>query len=219
MSEQHPVAEKVIVIGASGFGREALDVLVAMREEKPGIKVLGVVDDYPSEVNLERLKARGVKYLGTVDDLIQSEQTDVRFILGIGNPLIRSKIAKKLQKIGWEPFTAVHPKANIGTEVEFGKGVVVCAGVAVSTNVKLGQHVHLNPNSTIGHDSILEDYVSINPAAVISGEVLVEKQTLIGASATVLQGLTVGNSALVGACACVTRDVPPGQTVKGIPAR
>lgn len=219
MSELNSAFEKVVVVGASGFGREALDVLVAMNTENPRLDILGVVDDSPSEVNLQRLKSRGIAYLGTVDELIHSNQTNVSFVLGIGNPLIRSSIAEKFQSAGWGAYTAVHPRAVIGTDVEFGNGTVVCAGVTVSTNVRLGRHVHLNPNSTIGHDSILEDYVSINPAAVISGEVLVQKQALVGASATVLQGLTVGPSALVGACACVTKDVKPGQIVKGIPAK
>ena len=41
----------------------------------------------------------------------------------------------------------------------------------------------------------------------------------IGANATILPGLTVGEGAMVGAGAVVTKDVPPGVTVVGNPAR
>ena len=97
-------------------------------------------------------------------------------------------------------------------------GVVVCGGGAhVSTNVRLGRHVHVNPNATIGHDSILESFVSVNPAAIISGDVHVRSRTLIGAGAIVLQGLSIGAGTTVGAGAVVTRTVPDGVVVKGVP--
>lgn len=41
----------------------------------------------------------------------------------------------------------------------------------------------------------------------------------IGAAAIILPGVTVGDDAIVGAGAVVTRDVPPGATVVGNPAR
>lgn len=41
----------------------------------------------------------------------------------------------------------------------------------------------------------------------------------IGAGAIVLPGVTVGAGAIVGAGAVVTHDVPPGETVAGVPAR
>jgi carbonic anhydrase/acetyltransferase-like protein (isoleucine patch superfamily) len=79
------------------------------------------------------------------------------------------------------------------------------------------RHIHVNPNATIGHDSILESFVSINPAATVSGDVHVRSRTLIGAGAIVLQGLSIGADATVGAGAVVTRSVPDGVVVKGVP--
>ena len=42
---------------------------------------------------------------------------------------------------------------------------------------------------------------------------------ILGSGAQVLGPITVGRGARVGANAVVTRDVPPGSTVVGIPAR
>lgn len=209
--------EQVVVIGASGFGRECLDVLEAMADAGAGVTVAGVADDGPSEVNLERLAARGVVYLGTVDDWLASEGSPCRYVTGIGHPEVRRRLVDRLSDAGALPFTAVHPSATFGARVEFGEGVVVCAGAAVSTNVRLGRHVHVNPNATIGHDAALEDFVSVNPAAVVSGEVRVGEGTLIGAAATVLQQLTVGRDAIIGAGAVVTKAVPDGVVVTGVP--
>jgi serine O-acetyltransferase len=48
---------------------------------------------------------------------------------------------------------------------------------------------------------------------------IIGDEVFIGAGARVLGGITVGDRARIGANAVVTRDVPPGATVVGIPAR
>jgi sugar O-acyltransferase (sialic acid O-acetyltransferase NeuD family) len=210
--------ERVVVVGASGFGRECLDVLEAMAAAGSAIDIVGVVDDGPSAVNLERLAARGVTYLGTVAEWLSGGPSE-HYVLGIGVPDVRRRLVGRLEDAGARPFTAVHPSATFGALVDVGEGVVVCAGATISTNVRLGRHVHVNPNATIGHDAVLADFVSVNPGAVVSGEVTIGRGTLVGAAATILQSLTVGESTLVGAGAVVTKDVPAGVVVKGIPGQ
>lgn len=211
--------DRVVVVGASGFGRECLDVLEAMQSAGAHIAVLGVVDDAPSEANLKRLAERGVAHLGGIDHWLATRAERARFVLGVGSPAVRRRLVERLERAGLSAFSAVHPSAIIGSRTDLGAGVVVCGGAVISTNVRLGRHVHVNPNATIGHDAVLDDYVSVNPAATVSGEVHVGERSLIGAGAVVLQGLRIGPDALVGAAACVTRPVPRGVTVKGVPAR
>nr|WP_300975472.1 DapH/DapD/GlmU-related protein [Sphingomonas sp. LHG3406-1] len=47
----------------------------------------------------------------------------------------------------------------------------------------------------------------------------VERGASIGAGAVILPGLTIGAGAMIGAGTVVTRDVPPGETWVGNPAR
>ncbi len=213
------MTEQVVVVGASGFGRECLDVLDAMVATGSDLRVLGVVDDAIAEVNLERLAARGVPFLGTRAAWLATDPGPVGYVLGIGSPGVRRRLVAELDGAGVRAFTAIHPSATFGAQVVLDEGVVVCAGAAVSNNVRLGRHVHVNPNATIGHDADLRDFVSINPAAVISGEVVVGEKTLVGAAATVLQGLRVGERVVVGAGAVVTKDVPADTVAMGVPAR
>lgn len=208
-----------IVIGAGGFGRETLDVIEAWNTSGRGatFHVLGVIDDNPSSNNIERLQRRGIRYLGKFESLFGLSDPFVYFV-GIGNPLVRTRLVQRCDEVGWQAGSVVHPSASIGSNTLIGDGTVICGGVQVSTNVKLGRHVHLNPSSVVGHDTCIGDFVSLNPGAVISGDVSVGESALIGAGAVVLQGLSIGGQATVGASACVTRNVPAAYTVVGIPA-
>lgn len=208
------------MIGAGGFGREVLDVIEAMNasSEEAIFRVLGVLDRDPSTLNAVRLAERGHRVIATPTAwLANSSAAD--FVIGIGNPAVRAALAQEFANAGHRPATLIHPASTVGSRARIAEGVVICAGVQVSSNVIIGSHAHLNPNSIVGHDSELADFVSINPGAIVSGDVRIGEQTLIGAGAVVLQGVSIGGRCTVGASACVTRDVTPGSTVKGIPAR
>jgi acetyltransferase-like isoleucine patch superfamily enzyme len=48
---------------------------------------------------------------------------------------------------------------------------------------------------------------------------LVKRGASIGSGAVLLCGITIGENAMIGAGSVVIRDVPPGATVAGNPAR
>lgn len=207
------------MVGAGGFGREALDVVEAMAGAGAPVQVLGVLDDAPSPGNLSQLRARGLAHLGGVAEWAERCSDDVGVVVGIASPAIRRRIARLFAAHGRPAFTAVHPSAVLGTQVVIESGAVVCAGVTLSTNVRLGHHVLVNPHATIGHDTHLGNFTTVYPAACVSGSVSVGESAMIGASSTILQGLSIGAGAVVGAAALVTKDVPADVVVTGVPGR
>lgn len=211
------MAEPLIVVGAGGFGRETLDVIEAVNAsgDEPAWTLLGVVDEAPSEANLERLRQRDVPFLGPLDAIASHAWV----ALAVGSPQARARLDNRLAGRCAGFATLVHPTAVVGSRHRGGEGDIVCAHASVGTNVILGRHVHLNPHAVIGHDARLGDCVSVNPNATISGECAIESEVLIGAGAVVLQGLRVGSRAVVGAAACVIRDVFGSDVVVGVPAR
>jgi acetyltransferase-like isoleucine patch superfamily enzyme len=119
--------------------------------------------------------------------------------------------------------------SSIGTFVEIQKGVrigarckiqshtFICEGVTIEDEVFVGHNVNFindlrpratNPDGTRQRDS---DWTVV-PTVVRRG-------ASIGTGAVLLAGITIGEGATVGAGSVVTRDVPPGTTVAGNPAR
>jgi len=206
----------VVIIGAGGFGREVLDIVDAIAADGGDLEPIGFVDD--GEVDPDVLARLGVEVLGGADVLADLPR-GTRYVVGVGSAPVRRLLVGLAEEAGLTPITLVHPSATQGRDVEIGTGSIICAGVRMATNIRIGAHCHVNLNSTIGHDSVLEDFVSINPLVAISGNVRVCEDTMLGTGSAVLQGLIVGPGVAVGGGAVVVKDVEPGQTVVGIPAK
>lgn len=208
------MSERLVIVGAGGFGREVLDVVDAINALKRSWEFVGFVDD--GEPDVRRLLARQAQFLGGVGEL---KDLDAWYSIGIARGEVRERIDHYLRSIGREAATLLHPHSTVGSANHFNAGCVITAGTRVTTNVSLGRHVHVNINSTIGHDCRIGPYVTVNPGVNISGEVTVGARVMVGTGASILQGLSLGADCVVGAGAVVTKDVPAGVTVVGAPAR
>jgi acetyltransferase-like isoleucine patch superfamily enzyme len=89
----------------------------------------------------------------------------------------------------------------------------------VGSNAKIGNFVSVRLRSLISHDVCIEDFSFIGPGVTIGSGAMIKRGSFIGAGATIMLDRIVGEYSIVGAGTLVTRDVPPEQTVAGVPAR
>ena len=142
------------------------------------------------------------------------------FLVAVGYPQSRRTVHDLATGLGAVAADAiVHPDASVGCTARFEIGVVVMGQTWISPGTGFGCHTHVGYGATVGHDTQLGAFCSVMPGACIGGDVQIGEGVLVGANATVLQGLTIGDGAVIGAGAVVTRDVEPGSTVVGVPAR
>ena len=99
---------------------------------------------------------------------------------------------------------------TIGDNVTVKPYVGICDGVTVEDGAFLG------PSVSFANDRSPK---SGNAAEYVMERIRVGKGAAIGVGAILMPGVKVGDGALVGAGSVVTRDVPPGATVVGNPAR
>jgi sugar O-acyltransferase (sialic acid O-acetyltransferase NeuD family) len=193
--------ESIAIYGAGGFGKETKFLLDAINRNKPQYVFQGFLDDRLS---------------GSIK--IAEIGKFACLAIAIASPAARLKVYEKCGMQFSYP-ALIEPHVYIDQSVSLGKGLIICAGVKITVDVELGDFVIINLNATIGHDVRIGAFTSIMPSVNISGNVRVGEEVFIGSGVTVLQGLTVGNGAIIGAGAVVTKNVPPGVTVKGVPAR
>jgi acetyltransferase-like isoleucine patch superfamily enzyme len=117
-------------------------------------------------------------------------------------------------KIG--TFVEVQRNVEIGSRCKISSHTFVCEGVTIEDEVFVGHGVMFindpRPRATTdGHLQTEADWAVV-PTRIRRG-------ASIGSGAIIMCGVTIGAGAMVGAGAVVTRDVAPGETVIGVPAR
>ena len=198
---------EVVLVGAGGHASDTLDLV----RRATAWSVVGAVDDaLPSEC---RLTVRGVEVLGAVENA----PADTPVVLALGYPATRRAVAQRLADRRVCP-AVVDPTAVVSPDSELGEGTCVFWQAAVSPLATAGRHVLVSYGATIGHDVVLADFATVFPGARISGEVSVGAGATIGSGAVILEGRHVREGATVAAGAVVVDDVPPGATVRGVPA-
>jgi sugar O-acyltransferase (sialic acid O-acetyltransferase NeuD family) len=159
-----------------------------------------------------------IKNFETARQFIQKE--DNRFVLAVGNPILRKKLCNKFESIGGVLSSTISPLSTIGHfDVVIGNGCNIMAGSIVSNSVSIGKGVIVYFNSIVTHDVSIGDFCEISPGAKLLGRCKIGEYTQIGANATILPNIIVGNNVIVGAGAVVTKDVPDNSLMVGIPAK
>lgn len=142
------------------------------------------------------------------------------FVLAVGSPDIRRALAKEASLLGLVPLDAIaHVSASISPSATLGPGTTVNRLSAVGSHSRIGEHVLVNRMVSIGHSSDVGDFTSFGPAVTLTGDVKVGHSVTLGAGCIVLPGVEIEPSVRIGAGAVVTKNVPPGVTMAGVPAR
>jgi bifunctional UDP-N-acetylglucosamine pyrophosphorylase / glucosamine-1-phosphate N-acetyltransferase len=116
------------------------------------------------------------------------------------------------------PFSHLRPGATLDDDVHVGN-------YAEIKNAVIGRLTHVGHFSYIGDADLGEDVnigagtVTCNFDGVSKQRTVIGPRAFIGSDTMLVAPVTVGEAGRTGAGSVVNRDVPPGETVAGVPAR
>lgn len=208
--------EDLIIIGASGFGREVAWAVERQNKVAPTWNLLGFLDDNDE---LQGKDVNGYRVLGKTVDV--SRYPDSYYVCAVGVSRTREKIVNSVLKINpsIKFGTVIDPTAEMSERVKIGEGTIICAHTIITVNIDIGSHVIINLDCTIGHDAILQDFVTLYPSANVSGITHIGHCAELGTGMQIIQGKSIGDYSIIGAGAVVVKDIPPRCTAVGSPAK
>ena len=202
--------KKVVIICAGGHAKVIADII-----EKSGDEIVGFLDDN-KEIGTTIINE--YKVIGDLNNRFTMAVTkeNLEFIIAIGDN-------KKREEISHSPnlkfYTAIHPSAQIGLDVEIQEGTVIMANACINSSAKIGKHCIINTGAIIEHDNIIEDFVHISPNVALGGTVKIGKSTHVGIGSTIKNNITICENCKIGAGAVVVKDIEKEGTYIGVPAK
>lgn len=218
------VAPRYLILGAGGAGRTAAGIAERMlagegrdAAQEGAVAFLDdrlvgqVVNDHP--------------VVGKVADALRwlcpPSGSGPACVVAFGTTFMgeRRRLFEELRRAGATFFNAIDPSVAMDRSARVGAGNIIAAQCVMNPNAVLGDNCFLCVATTVDHDTALGHNVYCSPGVNLAGRVVVEDDVFLGTNAAVLPEIRVGRGAVVGAGAVVRKDVPPGATVVGNPAR
>lgn len=206
--------EKIVIVGAGGFGKEVAWLIERINSRKKQYEILGYVDDGLT-------KGQTVSQYSVIGNIysLNAYDEDLNICIAIGDASLRKKLVDKIKKIKNFKFpNLVDPSAIVSVK-KLGCGNIICANNVFTIDYKLDDFNIINLSCTIGHDVIIKSFVTIYPGVNVSGNVHIKQLTEIGTGAKIIQGKTIEENVIIGAGSVIVSDLESDSVYVGIPAK
>ncbi|MBO0989490.1 acetyltransferase [Delftia acidovorans] len=201
----------VYIINAGGFGRNMASVARADPAYGKEWVIKGFLDGRQGLKQVPELPILG-------DPMTFRYEPSQIIVCALGDPGARRKYAQPLLAQG-AYFMNLKPWLYAADRVEMGIGCLFEHHVSIGPDTRVCDFVVVLANTIIGYDVQVGSYTTIASFVFIGGGAQIGENVTIHPHATILPGIKVGDGAVIGAGSVVIRDVPPGITVFGNPAK
>lgn len=203
-------------------------------EEATGLKIACfVAEEFSCDVEAEKKKRpskllefpengrfKGRPFLVSKDWMPKLLERGIRKVLPL-TPGNRERLRqiRLCRDNGIELVSAVHPSVTVLKDARIEPGVWIGTGAIIGYRTMIGPGVIIETAAQLDHHNVVEACVQIDPGVTTAGNVTLRECCTLHTRTAVINRIEVGHDAVVGAGAVVIRDVPPGTTSVGVPAK
>jgi sugar O-acyltransferase (sialic acid O-acetyltransferase NeuD family) len=205
---------EVVLIGASGLGREIVSWNSISKEVSNKLNIIGFLDDNPNALNNYKVK---IPIFGPID--FNSFDKKKSIVIAISDCLIKQTIFNNADEKDIKITTFIGENVLIGERTSIGKGSVLLPSSLVSCDTIIGSAVIINSGSQIGHDVVIGDFTSIMANVDIGGGAIIGKNVFIGTGAVILPGVIIPDNTRIGAGSIVIKSLKQSGTYFGNPVK
>jgi sugar O-acyltransferase (sialic acid O-acetyltransferase NeuD family) len=207
--------KKLLLIGGGGHCKSVLDSILPLNEYSE----IGIID---KNENIGE-SILGIPIIGCDDDLSKLYHDGYHYAFvtvgSIGEPSLRIKLYKMLERIGFEIPNIIDLTAIVSRQVKMERGIFIGKNVVINVGTSIKDGSIINTGSTIEHDCIINQFCHIAPGSVLCGEVEVGENTHVGAGSVIRQQIKIGSNAIIGMGSVVLKDIKGNVVAYGNPCK
>ena len=207
------MSDAIVVVGAGRQGRNVAEILALTPTATP---VAGFLDD------TKRLGdcVDGQPVRGGFERLADpSFVAGHRWIVAVGDCSVRYDVASRLDAMGAQFASAIHPTVLISKTARLGRGLYLAGYSNVRQDSWIGDWCIVESGVMVGANAQLGAACLIGGGSQLTGGASTGDRTLIASGVVLGLEIAVGADCVIGANAAVIRDVPDNCTAYGVPAR
>ena len=195
----------IVIVGASGLGREVYIFLNELGESK---NIKGYLD--PKKDALHKSKI-DLPILGTEESY--TPEIDDVFVIAITDYKIKRKVTNVLKNKKAKFRSVIHPTALVSEYSKLGTGVIVYPFSSISTDTTVGNFTIINLGAVIGHDVTVGEYSFIGTNTVLGGWSKIGNECYVGSGSFISQRSIVENKSKVSSNVSVFGKIKTGEIV------
>ena len=176
----------IMIVGAGGWGREAVWTLERINAREMTWNILGFADDDPAKATGA---VEGYPLLGNVEKASR-DYPGAAVYIAIGDNSVRESIYRRLR--GHDFPVIIDPSADVAPTAEMRHGVFIGPQAVVSVGAELGKFAIVCARAGVDHDARMGDFAMLRPAATLLGHRSVGSRAYVAAGVVVRQDLADG---------------------------
>lgn len=202
----------LIVFGAGDLGKFIVHNIEMFDGE---YNIVGFMDEDAGKVGG---KLCGQPILG-IDYFQSNKIDDLCIVIAISSPVAKEAISRKLKPYNVVFPNFISPDSWLSKSVKTGRGILIYPKSSIDFETEIDDFVTINAGCTIGHNVTIGRFSTLAPGVNLAGFTKIEEKASLGIGCCSIQGIRIGSSSTIGGQAMLTRDVEPGKTVAGVPAK